>query len=232
MRPFRCHLRSSSRVASLLLAHFTTPRGRTVVALAASALLATAVVVPALRAADPYDATLEKRVQALERELNLMSGDAKGKNTQTYEVPTFLRAAGKQVQELSRRSSCAKCGSVFARSVHPESLSKPEILPTPTVLLLDVLKAELGARLAPGVETFLDLFAADAVPECPFAPPVSLTPGTQVHGGAEELPTTSRWCPSERHASAPAAPGDDLIRAPLVVDGEGPRASWSRPHLL
>ncbi len=68
--------------------------------LAASALLATTAA-PALRAADPYDATLEKRVQALERELNLMSGDAKGKNTQTYEVPTFLRAAGKQVQELT-----------------------------------------------------------------------------------------------------------------------------------
>ena len=70
--------------------------------LAASALLATAAAAPTrLRAADPYDATLEKRVEALERELNLMSGDAKGKNTQTYEVPTFLRAAGKQVQELN-----------------------------------------------------------------------------------------------------------------------------------
>lgn len=68
--------------------------------LAASALLAT-IAVPALRAADPYDATLEKRVEALERELNLMSGDSKGKNTQTYEVPTFMRAAGKQVQELT-----------------------------------------------------------------------------------------------------------------------------------
>ena len=68
--------------------------------LAASALLAT-VTSPAVRAADPYDKTLEKRVEALERELNLMSGDSKGKNTQTYEVPTFMRAAGKQVQELT-----------------------------------------------------------------------------------------------------------------------------------
>ena len=70
--------------------------------LAASALLATTTALPVhLRAADPYDATLEKRVEALERELNLMSGDSKGKNTQTYEVPAFLRAAGKQVQELT-----------------------------------------------------------------------------------------------------------------------------------
>lgn len=73
------------------------------VLLAASALFATVALPPAasvLRAADPYDATLEKRVEALERELNLMSGDSKGKNLQTYEVPTFMRAAGKQVQEL------------------------------------------------------------------------------------------------------------------------------------
>ena len=68
--------------------------------LAATALLPT-FAAPAVRAADPYDATLEKRVEALERELNLMSGDSKGKNTQTYEVPTFMRAAGKQVQELT-----------------------------------------------------------------------------------------------------------------------------------
>jgi hypothetical protein len=72
--------------------------------LAASALLSAgtlAPLVPGARAADPYDAKLEKRVEALERELNLMSGDSKGKNPQTYEVPTFMRALGKQVQELT-----------------------------------------------------------------------------------------------------------------------------------
>ncbi len=73
--------------------------------LAASALLTAgtfAPLVPGARAADPYDARLEKRVQALERELNLMSGDAKGKNpVKGDEVPTFMRALGKQVQELT-----------------------------------------------------------------------------------------------------------------------------------
>ena len=73
--------------------------------LAASALLTAgtlAPLVPGARAADPYDAKLEKRVEALERELNLMSGDAKGKNpVKPEEVPTFMRALGKQVQELT-----------------------------------------------------------------------------------------------------------------------------------
>ena len=73
--------------------------------LAASALLSAgllAPLVPGARAADPYDAKLEKRVQALERELNLMAGDAKGKNpAKPDEVPTFMRALGKQVQELT-----------------------------------------------------------------------------------------------------------------------------------
>ena len=58
---------------------------------------------PAARAADPYDASLEKRVEALERELNLMENDSKGKNVQTdgSAVPTFLRAAGADVQQLT-----------------------------------------------------------------------------------------------------------------------------------
>ena len=52
------------------------------------------------RAADPYDKKLEDRVEALERELNAMSNDSKGKNvTNTTEVPTFVRAS-KNVQEL------------------------------------------------------------------------------------------------------------------------------------
>ncbi|MBV9127527.1 MAG: hypothetical protein JO117_05500, partial [Verrucomicrobia bacterium] len=69
--------------------------------LAASALLTAGTLATSAFAADPYDATLEKRVEALERELNLMSGDSKGKDVQTYEVPTFMRALGKQVQELT-----------------------------------------------------------------------------------------------------------------------------------
>ena len=52
---------------------------------------------------DPYDKSLEARVEALEKELNIMEDDSKGKNVQTdsTEVPTFLRAAGKNVQELT-----------------------------------------------------------------------------------------------------------------------------------
>ena len=60
-------------------------------------------IVAATRAADPYDQSLEARVEALEKELNIMEDDSKGKNVQegSTEVPTFLRAAGKQVQELT-----------------------------------------------------------------------------------------------------------------------------------
>ncbi len=55
---------------------------------------------PTARAADPYDKKLEERVAALERELNLMEGDSKGKNIQSGgDVPTFVRAS-KNVQEL------------------------------------------------------------------------------------------------------------------------------------
>ena len=54
------------------------------------------------RARDPYDKALEARVEALERELNVMSNDSKGKTSrQSADVPTFLRAAGKEVQQLT-----------------------------------------------------------------------------------------------------------------------------------
>ena len=58
---------------------------------------------PRARAADPYDANLEKRVEALEKELNIMEDDSKGKNVQTTDSapPTFLRAAGAEVQQLT-----------------------------------------------------------------------------------------------------------------------------------
>ena len=57
----------------------------------------------AAHAADPYDQNLEKRVEALERELNIMEDDSKGKNVQADNsaVPTFLRAAGSNVQQLT-----------------------------------------------------------------------------------------------------------------------------------
>ena len=63
----------------------------------------TCVPLTSVHAADPYDKSLEARVEALEKELNIMEDDSKGKNVQTNstEVPTFLRAAGKQVQELT-----------------------------------------------------------------------------------------------------------------------------------
>ena len=60
----------------------------------------TAIPLARVRAADPYDKSLEARIEALEKELNLMEDDSKGKNVQASptEVPTFLRTAGKQVQ--------------------------------------------------------------------------------------------------------------------------------------
>ncbi len=74
--------------------------------MAAAALILpaiTAIPLASVRAADPYDKSLEARVEALEKELNIMEDDSKGKNVQqsSTEVPTFLRAAGKQVQELT-----------------------------------------------------------------------------------------------------------------------------------
>ena len=75
-------------------------------ALAALALLAAGgspFFASATRAADPYDQSLEARVEALEKELNVMENDSKGKNVATTDttVPTFMRAAGTGVQELT-----------------------------------------------------------------------------------------------------------------------------------
>ncbi len=72
---------------------------------AASTLLAsglTLLPVANTRAADPYDKALEARVEALERELNVMSNDSKGKNVQetSTDVPTFLKAGNKFDKEL------------------------------------------------------------------------------------------------------------------------------------
>ena len=72
------------------------------IALGLLTLGASACFTPAMHAADPYDQTLEQRVEALERELNTMSGDDKGKNVSNpTDVPTFMRAAGKEVQQLT-----------------------------------------------------------------------------------------------------------------------------------
>ena len=79
---------------------FNTPLRPTV--LAASALIAGSLLpATAVHAADPYDQSLEARVEALEKELNIMENDSKGKNVQTDStaVPTFIRAAP-NVQEL------------------------------------------------------------------------------------------------------------------------------------
>ncbi len=62
-------------------------------------LLGGALLSTAAHAADPYDKSLEQRVEALERELNTMSNDSKGKDVTTTDVPTFVRAS-KNVQEL------------------------------------------------------------------------------------------------------------------------------------
>ena len=68
----------------------TTPRkqssGKAARALATLALVtlgAGACFTSPVRAADPYDADLEKRVEALEKELNIMENDSKGKNVAT-----------------------------------------------------------------------------------------------------------------------------------------------------
>ena len=76
---------------------------RHLVLLALLAIATAAWPLTSTHAADPYDKSLEARVEALEKELNIMEDDSKGKNVQTNstEVPTFLRAAGKQVQELT-----------------------------------------------------------------------------------------------------------------------------------
>jgi hypothetical protein len=79
------HFKSAVRRASLL---------------AASSLLAGGWLLPnPAQAADKYDSDLERRVETLERELNILGGDKKGKNMESVEVPTFVRAA-KNVQEL------------------------------------------------------------------------------------------------------------------------------------
>ncbi len=44
----------------------------------------------------------------------------------------------------------------------------------PVTSLDKILKSELGGRLDPAAETFLDMFAEDGVLECPFAPPSAL----------------------------------------------------------
>ena len=69
--------------------------------LAAGALLAGGLLpTMTVRAADPYDKSLEARVEALERELNSVENDSKGKNVQgPTDVPTFVRASA-NVQEL------------------------------------------------------------------------------------------------------------------------------------
>jgi hypothetical protein len=86
-------LRTTRRIASHLL------HARTLVALL---VLAASGAACRLQAADPYDASLEQRVEALEKELNIMEGDSKGKNVDvTNTPPTFLSAAGSNVQQLT-----------------------------------------------------------------------------------------------------------------------------------
>lgn len=68
---------------------------------AGAGLLASSWLLPApVRAADKYDSDLERRVESLERELNIMEDDKKGKNVEATDVPTFLKAGAKNVKEL------------------------------------------------------------------------------------------------------------------------------------
>ena len=79
------------------------PAARALATLALLAAGGSPFFASATRAADPYDQSLEARVEALEKELNIMENDSKGKNVATTDtnVPTFLRAAGAGVKELT-----------------------------------------------------------------------------------------------------------------------------------
>ena len=81
------------------------PRHRKLPLLAATGLLVTATLpnITNVRAADPYDQSLEARVEVLERELGVLEGDNKGKDMAATATapPTFLRAAGTGVQQLT-----------------------------------------------------------------------------------------------------------------------------------
>ena len=90
----------------MTIKHQSSKAGPAAKAVAALTLLAAGsspFFASALRAADPYDQSLEARVEALEKELNLMENDSKGKNVATSDtaVPTFMRAAGTGVKELT-----------------------------------------------------------------------------------------------------------------------------------
>lgn len=75
--------------------------GRPTTLVAGASLLASGWLLPAPgRAADKYDTNLESRVEALERELNLVEGDKKGKDAEATEVPTFVKAGSANVKEL------------------------------------------------------------------------------------------------------------------------------------
>lgn len=75
--------------------------GRPATLVAGASLLASGWLLPASgRAADKYDTTLESRVEALERELNLVEGDKKGKDAEATDVPTFVKAGAANVKEL------------------------------------------------------------------------------------------------------------------------------------
>jgi hypothetical protein len=82
--------------------HHKPSAGRIAGALALLTLSSAAFFSSRARAADPYDASLEQRVEALEKELNIMEGDSKGKNVETTNTPpAFLSAAGANVQQLT-----------------------------------------------------------------------------------------------------------------------------------
>ena len=74
-----------------------------------------------VRGADPYDKTLEARVEALERELNIMEGDSKGKDVNATDVPTFMRAAG-------------TCGSVTTTRTRTFSIRERETSSRPAAI--------------------------------------------------------------------------------------------------
>ena len=95
------HLNLPNCIKGMTTYHHKPKAARAVKAAATLALLTLGTspfFSPAVRAADPYDKGLEARVEALEKELNIMEDDSKGKNVAATpgEVPTFSARGGQR----------------------------------------------------------------------------------------------------------------------------------------
>ena len=133
---------------------------RTLAALALLTVGSSPIFTSAAHAVDPYDQNLEKRIEALERELDVMENDSKGKNVeQTDEVPTFLRAAGTNVQQLTI-SGDLRFRYNYDNENYPVSRrratnSAAQPLSLPPAAELELYPAAITSSLAVGVSTLM-----------------------------------------------------------------------------